>query len=253
MGSALLRGWLSSGIPAAFAAIEPHDIDASGAAHFRSIEDAGAVLGDADVVILAVKPQVMAEVCARLAPLVRDDALFLSIAAGQSLAALESHLGGARPVIRAMPNTPAAIGKGMSVCAANARVSSAQRALATLLLETAGRVEWLADEALMDAVTALSGSGPAYVFYLVEILTEAGRGLGLPEEMAAVLARQTVIGAAALAEAEGGTPAEVLRQNVTSPGGTTEAALTVLTDGRMRGLFEEALRAARDRGRALGG
>lgn len=248
----MLRGWLSHDIPAKFFVIEPHEVNAPGATHYRSIEGAGEDLRHADAVILAVKPQVMAEICARIAPLTRNETLFLSIAAGQSIATLEAHLGGARPVIRAMPNTPAAVGKGMSVCVANARVSEEQQALASQLLKTVGRVEWLKDESLMDAVTALSGSGPAYVFYLIEMLAESGRKLGLPEDMAMTLARQTVIGAAALGESESATTAATLRQNVTSPGGTTEAALKILMNGQAQALFDDALRAARDRSRELG-
>lgn len=252
MGGALLRGWISAALQIRLSVIEPHDITIPNVTHFRTIEDASTALRDADTVILAVKPQVMADVCARIAPLTRRETLFLSIAAGQSLSTLEKHLGENRPIIRAMPNTPAAIGKGMTACVANAQVTADQKKLAAQLLETAGRVEWLDHESLMDAVTALSGSGPAYLFYLMEVMAESGRKIGLPENLATILARQTVIGAAALAETDPDTAAATLRQNVTSPGGTTEAALKILMDGRMQSLFDDALRAARDRGRELG-
>lgn len=251
MGGALMRKWVSSAPQISFSVIEPHDITAPGVKHFRSTDDAKEALHDADAVILAVKPQVMADICVRIAPLTHEKTLFLSIAAGQSLSTLEKNLGEGRAVIRSMPNTPAAVGKAMTTCIANAHVSAEQKALATQLLESAGRVAWLEDESLMDSVTALSGSGPAYVFYLVERLTESGQKLGLPEELATVLARQTIIGAAALMEAEPETPAAVLRQNVTSPGGTTETALRIVMDGRMQEIFDEALRAAHNRSREL--
>ena len=180
------------------------------------------------------------------------DALILSIAAGQSLAALESFFAAGQPVVRSMPNTPAAIGKGVSAAITNRHVSDKQKAMASRLLEASGTVSWIADESLMDAITALSGSGPAYVFYLIEALAKAGETIGLDPQLSMSLARQTVIGSAALAEDSCDIPAEILRKNVTSPGGTTEAALKILMDGEFQALLNEALKAAKDRGIELG-
>lgn len=269
MGAALLRGWLACagdlapsgrGGPVSFCVLEPQGIapdlaertEPGRVAVFTAPEAFSAAIADADILVLAVKPQVMDAVCAGLRAAVRADLPVLSIAAGQGIAAFKRRFAAGQPVIRAMPNTPAAIGRGMTVAVASPEVSPLARDDADRLLRVCGRVEWVADEGLMDAVTALSGSGPAYIFLLIEILTEAGVAVGLEAGLAAVLARETVIGAAALAEAEGQTGPEVLRRAVTSPGGTTEAALAVLMDGRLQALFDAALGAARDRGRALG-
>lgn len=252
MGASLLRGWLNKKLEATFSVIEPNDIEIPGAQHFTSIESAATnTLQTASMIILAVKPQVMQAICTDLAPLIGNNTTILSIAAGQSLSSFAAYFGDNQPVIRAMPNTPAAIGKGMSVAVANPNVTDEAQTLATALLETAGKLEWTDDEDLLDAVTALSGSGPAYVFYLIEILEKAGKDIGLPAQMAQTLARQTVIGAAALAETDHGTPATALRENVTSPGGTTAAALDILMDGRAQELFTEALTAATNRSREL--
>lgn len=251
MGSALLRGWLASGMNAVFHVVEPHGLPqeftkVSSIHHHNEAKDAPA----SDVYILAVKPQVMDEACRAVnAP---KDSLILSIAAGQTIAGFEKRFGAAQPIIRTMPNTPAAIGKGITVAVANAFVTPEQKDIATQLLRAAGRVEWLDDEALMDAVTAVSGSGPAYVFLMIEVLGAAGEKAGLPKDLAMTLARQTVIGAAALAEVDRDTDAAILRKNVTSPGGTTEAALKVLmrSDG-LQALMNEAVLTAERRGKAL--
>ena len=251
MGGALLKGWLDSRIDATFSVIDPHDIPFTHIDHFRDTAEAAKTLTQTDAVILAVKPQIMAAICEALKEHLPGDALLLSIAAGQSLSTYEHYFGSTQPTIRAMPNTPAAIGKSITVAITNEAVSKDHKALASTLLKTVGKLEWLDDETLMDAVTALSGSGPAYVFYLIEALAKAGIETGLPESLAMKLARQTVIGAAALAETEEQTNAQTLRENVTSPGGTTEAALEVLTDGRIQKLFDEALSAAKKRSRNL--
>ncbi|MCB9983222.1 MAG: pyrroline-5-carboxylate reductase [Rhodospirillales bacterium] len=251
MGASLLRGWLDHNIDAEFSVIEPHDIDIPGVQHFKSINDAAKSLQTASTIILAVKPQAMLNVCNELEPHIAPDTTILSIAAGQSLNSFADYFGSTQPVIRTMPNTPAAIGKGMSVAVANAHVTDEAKVLVTTLLKTAGKLEWTDDESLLDAVTALSGSGPAYVFYLIEMLEKAGIESGLPAEMAVALARQTVIGAAALAETDHETPPATLRENVTSPGGTTAAALKILMDGRAQNLFTEALQAATARSREL--
>jgi len=203
------------------------------------------------VILLAVKPQVMDQVLPQVARLAGPETLYLSIAAGRRLAGLEAHLPAGAAVVRAMPNTPAAIGRGVTVAIASAGVTPVQRALADRLLAAGGHVMWVTDEALLDPVTAVSGSGPAYVFLLTECLAEAGRAAGLDAEVAERLARQTIIGAAALLE-HSDHDAATLRRNVTSPGGTTAAALEVLSapDG-LKELLVAAVAAATKRGREL--
>lgn len=254
MGGAMLDAWLSSGLLAQALVIDPSGLpdifqDNPHVSHAPAVPDR--FNNEPDVIVLAVKPQILKAASQQLSAITSDKTLILSIAAGQTLETLESLFGIAQPVIRTMPNTPAAIGKGMSVSIANAHVTAAQKKIAARLLEKTGKTAWIDDESLMDAVTALSGSGPAYLFLLIEILTESGKRLGLPEDMAATLARQTVIGSAALAEHESSTSAAQLRRNVTSPGGTTEAALKVLMDGKMQDVFDNALLAARNRGKEL--
>jgi pyrroline-5-carboxylate reductase len=202
-----------------------------------------------DVVVLAVKPNQIAAVLADCR--VATSAVFLSIAAGKTLSQLESGLGRGAAVVRAMPNTPAAIGRGMTGLAANLAVTPAQRALCAELLTAVGEVAWLADEAQMDAVTAVSGSGPAYVFLLVECLERAGRELGLDAALAKQLAVATVAGAGLYA-AQSATDAAELRKRVTSPNGTTQAALDVLMgDAGLDSLITRAVRAAAARSREL--
>lgn len=253
MGSALLTGWRDALPETKFITIDP----VSALADYRSIEDfaqAHDTMPDpVDAVILAVKPQQMDELLPALSGMLPESTFVLSIAAGKSLSYFARALNDTTPVIRAMPNTPAAIGRGMSVMVANSTVSNAQKNLATRLMAAAGATAWIEDESLMDAVTALSGSGPAYLFHMVEALTDAGEKIGLPRELAALLARQTVTGAARLMEAEHETPPATLRQNVTSPNGTTEAALRILMDHEtgLTDLMTRTLIAARDRSRAL--
>ena len=206
------------------------------------------------MVLVAVKPQIIAEALPAIAGLGGGDTVFLSIAAGATLARFEAMLGAATPIIRAMPNTPAAIGRGITALIGNAAATGAQLALAERLLGAIGQTVRLEDEAQMDAVTAVSGSGPAYVFHLIETLAAAGEAEGLPPPLALHLARATVAGAGALAEASDEAPGQ-LRVNVTSPGGTTAAALKVLMD-EARGfpaLLPEAVRAAAARSRELAG
>lgn len=251
MGSALLSGWISSKIPLSISVVEPQYIHQPSVTHFKSLAQAEADLAGAEAIILAIKPQNLPAACTEIRPHVQDDCLILSIAAGQSLNSIGTFFKTSQPIIRSMPNTPAAIGKGISVAVCNAQVKDNHKTLCTILLETSGPLEWLEDESLLDAVTALSGSGPAYIFHLIEILTKAGENIGLPATLAMQLARQTVIGAAALAEAEPQISPAQLRENVTSPGGTTQAALNVLMDGRLQKLYTEALSAARKRGQEL--
>ena len=254
MGSALLSGWISKNLLSRAVIIEPNDVPEFLLAHkeVTHLRQAGHTPVDTDIVILATKPQTLAQAVGAMKNNTSKDALILSIAAGQSLAALESFFAAGQPVVRSMPNTPAAIGKGVSAAITNRHVSDKQKAMASRLLEASGTVSWIADESLMDAITALSGSGPAYVFYLIEALAKAGETIGLAPQLSMSLARQTVIGSAALAEDSSDTPADILRKNVTSPGGTTEAALKILMDGKFQALLNEALKAAKDRGIELG-
>jgi len=256
MGGAMLSGWLKSGIEgSSVLVVDPGPspamaglIAGNGVRHETSAP-AGVKAG---VLFVAVKPQVIDQVLPPLAGLVGPETVVVSVAAGKTLANLESHLGAAA-MVRAMPNTPAMVGRGVTGAFANARVSAAQRDFVTALLKVSGPVEWVESEADIDAVTALSGSGPAYVFYLVECMAEAGRKLGLPADLAMRLARETVAGAGELLH-QSPDDAGRLRQNVTSPGGTTAAALSVLMAGDgMQPLFDRALAAARTRAEELAG
>ena len=254
MGSALLEGWARAFPHYEFGALDPHAIPralSSKVTHATNAAELSNFIAASDVIILAVKPQVMEEVCKQLAPHIKNGALILSIAAGQSLARFADYFSANQPVIRAMPNTPAAIGKGMSVAIANQNVTPDQRQSAHALLQSAGLIEWVEDEALLDAVTAVSGSGPAYVFYLIEALAAAAQSAGLTPELSQTLARQTIIGSAALAESAPEIDAATLRQNVTSPGGTTAAALEILMNGDLQGIMNKAITAAKTRSEEL--
>lgn len=252
MGTALLQGWLAGGLPAgAVHVLEPHPSD--------WLRDSGVNLGDdlppdPAVAVIAVKPQVMAAALPQLRPMGGGGTLFVSIAAGIRIAGYEDLLGAATPIVRAMPNTPAAVGRGITALCGNRAAGTADLDLAAGLLAAVGAVVRLPDEGLMDAVTALSGSGPAYVFHLVEGLAAAGVAAGLPADIAMQLARATVTGAGELLH-QSPAPADQLRRDVTSPGGTTAAALAVLMDPAtgLAPLLERAVAAAAARGRELGG
>jgi pyrroline-5-carboxylate reductase len=255
MGQALVRGWLAKGRPAR--AI--HVVDPVATARDAAVElglSAAADIGASpaaqpDVVVVAVKPNQLATALPAAARFATPGTVFLSIAAGKTIADLAAGLGRPAAIVRAMPNTPAAVGRGITAVVANPTVTSAQRALATELLEAVGSVVWLDDERQMDAVTAVSGSGPAYVFLLVECLEQAACELGLGAPLARQLALETVAGAGAYAAASG-EPAAELRRRVTSPNGTTAAALEVLLgEGGMRELMVRAVRAAERRSREL--
>ncbi len=254
MGGALLSGWLDRGLARRLVVVEPGPgADAfAGRPGIELLASIDAIAGDVApaVVILAVKPQAMAEVLPAYRRFAAD-ALYLSIAAGKTLGFFARALGPEAAVVRAMPNTPAAIGRGIAVACANPRVSPAQRDLAERLLAAVGEVAWVADEAMIDAVTAVSGSGPAYVFLLIECLAEAGVAAGLPADLAARLARATVAGSGELARLSRDS-ATTLREAVTSPGGTTRAALDVLmaADG-LAPLLRRAVLAAARRSREL--
>jgi pyrroline-5-carboxylate reductase len=255
MGGAMLSGWLKSGIPgASVTVIDPRPSESL----LALLADAGArhaaVLPErvvADILFLAVKPQLMDTVLPPLRGAVGKGTVVVSVAAGKTLAYLERHLGAAA-MVRAMPNTPAMIGRGVTGAYANALVGAGQRDAVQALLKVSGPVEWVGSEADIDAVTAVSGSGPAYVFYLVECMAEAGRKAGLPADLAMRLARETVSGAGELLH-RSSDEAATLRQNVTSPGGTTAAALSVLmAEDGMQPLFDQAIAAARKRAEELG-
>lgn len=253
MGMALARGWLKAGLtPSELVLVDPNPAesvrDFAAESGVRLLDNPAGVL--VHVLVLAVKPQIMGKVFEQLRPSVGMHTLVISIAAGINLNAIARGLSTER-VIRTMPNTPAQIGKGVTGAVA-LKVSDDDKRLADALMRAAGEVMWFDAEAKLDAVTAVSGSGPAYVFHMVEALAEAARRQGFSDDQAMVLARATVIGAAGLLESEG-VSATVLRQNVTSPNGTTQAALDVLMgdDGLVR-LMDRTVAAARQRSEELG-
>jgi pyrroline-5-carboxylate reductase len=252
MGGAMLTGWLARGLdPAQVAVIEPFPSE-----EIRALPAKGVRLnpqpkdiGSAATLMVALKPQMFREAGPDLKPFTGASTLVVSIMAGTTIASIAQVCGGS--VVRAMPNTPAAIGRGITVAVAASDVSAAQRAVADALLRATGSVEWVDDEELMDAVTAVSGSGPAYVFLLAEELARAGVDAGLPAELATRLARETVSGSGELLH-RSQEPSATLRQNVTSPGGTTAAALQVLmAEGGLQPLMIRAVAAATRRSKEL--
>ncbi len=255
MGAAMAAAWLNAGMVERLNILDPSPLPADIAAHkaVNAYTDENTFHANADhwdVLVIAVKPQILAALCKKLSPLPARIPV-LSIAAGRSLHNFADIFGASHPVIRAMPNTPAAIGRGITVAVPAPSVTKDQKTMADALLSALGKTAWIEDEGLMDAVTALSGSGPAYVFYLIEAMAKAGAAAGLPEDMAQTLARQTVIGAAALAESDPSTPAGLLRANVTSPNGTTAAALEILMDGKFQDILTRAITRAAERSREL--
>ncbi len=260
MGGAMLKGWIDQGAAAeSVTIVEP---DAVAADRTRTEFGVHAVAGpDAlaegyspEIVIFAVKPQGLDGIAPSYARFTGPETVFLSIAAGKPIRFFEHALGGGAAIVRCMPNTPAAVGRGITAACANPHVAEAQRVLCQGLLEAVGEVVWVEDEALLDPVTAVSGSGPAYVFLMIECLAEAGVAQGLPADIAARLARATVIGSGELAR-QSSEPADQLRRDVTSPGGTTEAALQVLMrdDDGLKQLMARAIEAATRRSRELAG
>lgn len=254
MGGALLSGWLKKGVAgSSIIVVDPGPSDAmmslireSGATHLTQAPTDKT----AGILFLAIKPQLMDAVLPPLKPIVGPETVVVSIAAGKTLSGIEALLGKSA-AIRAMPNTPAMVGRGVTGAYANEAVTEQQRSLVETLLKVSGPVEWVATEADIDAVTAVSGSGPAYVFYLVECMAEAGRKAGLPADLAMRLARETVAGAGELLH-QSPEEASRLRKNVTSPGGTTAAALSVLmADEGMQPLFDKAIAAAKKRAEEL--
>lgn len=255
MARALIGGLIASDWPAASLAVSEPD-DARREVLQRefgiAVEADNRRLAErAELVVIAVKPPRVADVAREIAPALAGRAVpVLSVAAGVRAADLARWLGGGTPVIRAMPNTPALVGSGASGLYAGPGVSESQRELAESILRAVGVVTWVEDEALLDAVTAVSGSGPAYFFYIMEALDQAARELGLSPEAARLLVLETALGSAKLALESGEAPA-ALRRRVTSPGGTTERAIAVLEAARVGGHLREAVAAARDRARAL--
>ena len=255
MGGALLEGWLRLGLdPRNVAVLEPEPLPHIAALASRGIRlnPDPTTLRQADIIVIAIKPQAADEALSALAADVSSSALIISIMAGRTLRFLSTAFPHAKSMVRAMPNTPAAIGRGITVAVA-AKVDQRQRQIAHRLLGATGAVTWVDDESLMDAVTALSGSGPAYVFLLAEALAQAGAAVGLPANLAKMLARETIAGSGELLR-QSGQDAATLRQNVTSPGGTTAAALAVLMrpNGLVR-LMSDAVAAATARSRELAG
>jgi pyrroline-5-carboxylate reductase len=251
MGSAMLAGWLKRGLPpSSVHVIEPHPSDWLKA---TGVHLNGVLPSSPDAVLIAVKPQMMGAALPSVQAMGGGGTLVLTVAAGTTIATYESVFGPGTPIVRAMPNTPAAIGRGITAICRNAAATDAHMDAAEALLSAVGQVVRLEGEHQMDAVTAVSGSGPAYVFHLIETLAAAGVAEGLPEALAMRLAKATVAGAGALAEAADESPSQ-LRVNVTSPGGTTAAALAVLMDEGtgFPGLLARAVHAAAQRGRELG-
>jgi pyrroline-5-carboxylate reductase len=254
MGGAMLRGWIERGAAARFVVVEPAEMptelaEAAATSRHRTPATISEDLRP-DAVVFALKPQIIDEALPAYRRWVRPETVFVSIAAGRTMAGIARHLGSVA-LVRAMPNTPAALGRGITVACAGPRVTARQRQLCERLFAAIGESAWVEDEALMDAVTAVSGSGPAYVFLLIESLARAGEAAGLPADLALTLARSTVAGAGELARLSAESPAE-LRANVTSPGGTTAAALAVLMGAEgLDPLIERAVAAATARSREL--
>ena len=248
MGSAMLEGWLAQGVAAASVWVnDPHPSDwlQGAGVHLNA-----ALPSDPAIVLIAVKPQMMADALPSLTALGNGDTLFVSVAAGTTIAHYEQVLGADTPIIRAMPNTPAAVSRGITAMCGNRRATPAHLDLAEALLRAVGQVVRLEGEHQIDAVTGLSGSGPAYVFHMIEAMAQAGVGVGLAPDLAMQLARATVCGAGELAHQSVET-AEQLRINVTSPGGTTAAGLKVLM-ADLPDLMARTVKAATQRGRELG-
>jgi pyrroline-5-carboxylate reductase len=251
MGGALLRGWLAAGFSAGSLSVKEPNPSPELAELLKDRGIPETPNSAPDVLVLAVKPQIMTEVLNEAASHAGHHSVVLSIAAGRTIASVARHFSPTSAIVRAMPNLPAEIGRGITALYANEHVTSSQRELCETLMRAVGDTTWIVDEHLMDAVTAVSGSGPAYVFYLAECLASAGREAGLPPDLANQLARATVTGAGELLHRSTLSPAE-LRENVTSPAGTTAAALSVLMrkDG-LEEIMDEAVDAAASRSREL--
>ena len=255
MASAIIGGLIDSGVaPSTITATAPNDSELASIKQRLGINtdtDNNAAVAEADVVVLAVKPQIMRTVCEALRDSVqRQRPLVISIAAGLDASTIDQWLGGNNAMVRCMPNTPSLVGYGASGLYANAKVSDEQRDVATQLMEAVGIVEWVEEEALLDAVTAVSGSAPAYFFLMFEAMEEAAVKLGLPAATARRLAIQTALGAATMAQQSDKDPA-TLKQNVMSPGGTTERAIQHMEEAQLRTTIADAMQACADRAQAM--
>lgn len=255
MGAAMLHGWLRAGAdPARISVLDPSPSPAIvelAQVHKFALNPWIEALAPVDVAVIAVKPQALDSITPTLAAAVSEQTLVISIVAGQRLGNLAQRLPAPAALVRAMPNLPAEVGRGITTVIAHEGVDARQTGLATKLLSSLGQVEWLDDESLLDAATAVAGSGPAYVFHLVECLSEAGVAAGLPARLADRLARVTVEGSGEMLARSARTPSE-LRRDVTSPGGTTQAAMDVLLDaGRLQTTLREAVFAAKHRSEEL--
>ena len=256
----MLKGWLRSkvinrvytldpaGLPEDFQEYSPNPIQ-----HFTDSKKLIDEKPEIDVLVMAVKPQIFESACEAIKPLLSESTLIVSIAAGKTIQEFQSFFSERQPTIRAMPNTPASIGKGITVLCSNSSVNETHKQTANLLLNSIGEAEWIDNEDLMDAVTAVSGSGPAYLFYFIEALTESATKAGLDKELAYKLAHKTITGAAALAEAQDYYSASDLREQVTSPAGTTEAALNILMNDELQTILDQAVDAALKRSKELSG
>lgn len=258
MGGAIARGWFASGLPESHCVVIDPEVarlgmeGLSSSCVFPSLADLPSDVSPS-IFVLAVKPQIVPKILPAIFPYMAQKPLILSLVAGAKVGTIKEALGLQTPVVRAMPNTPAAIGKGITALYASKTVSDHQHIIAEALMQSVGKTLWLTAEDQMNAVTALSGSGPAYIFHMVEAMTTAAVTLGLEEELAATLARQTVIGAGALLDKDS-RPVTTLRDEVTSPGGTTAAGLSELMGGEtnLSMLMRDTLRAAKNRGEELG-
>ncbi|WP_316860297.1 pyrroline-5-carboxylate reductase [uncultured Cohaesibacter sp.] len=251
MGGAMLTGWLEMGLSGSNVTVVdpgmPQEMVSLSQTHGFQLVASAEALAKADIVVVAVKPQMMGKVLPGLTGLIAPNTVLVSVAAGTPISTFRSYLGQGLKVVRAMPNTPAQVGRGM-IAAFAADIDETMREVIAALLSSTGAFVWVDEEGLIDAVTAVSGSGPAYVFYMVEALAKAAEALGFDEETAGLLARQTIVGAGELLH-QSELSASVLRENVTSPGGTTAAALAILMADQngLEGLMKKATVAARDR------
>ncbi|WP_319413221.1 pyrroline-5-carboxylate reductase [uncultured Cohaesibacter sp.] len=252
MGGAMLTGWLGMDLEAKNVTVidpgQPEDMKALSQKTGFALVASPDGIAQPDILVIAIKPQMMAKVLPGLKALVGPQTVVVSIAAGTPIATFQSYLGAAAGVVRVMPNTPAQVGRGMFAAFASAEVTEDMRQTIAALMSSTGKFTWVGEEALIDAVTAISGSGPAYVFYMVEALAKAGEALGLEPDAANLMARQTIVGAGELLN-QSELHAATLRENVTSPGGTTAAALAILMaeQGGLDELMAKATVAARDR------
>lgn len=251
MGPAMLAGWLVQGVDINnVIAVDPVAEEVFGIIPLRNNEEIPKDF-EPDFIVFAVKPDMMENVCQNYKRFKRSNMLYISIAAGKNLSSLAEHISSDAAIVRAMPNLPAVISEGITIAIANEHVDLQQKEDCYSLFEAIGEFRWADDENLMDAVTAISGSGPAYLFYFMECFTEAAKELGLPDDMAELLAKQTIYGSVSLVERSGEPPAS-LREKVTSPGGTTEAALKILmAENGLKSLISKAANAAKNKAKEL--